>query len=574
MRMIERFFRHHIRKWVVCGLLPLALVSLCRGAEISGRLDTRQPSQSRPELPEYLPKTPEGEFVLPPAPVPAKPVPGATTFELKGVLFEGNTVFTDDELQETAAPFIGQRVGGAELEELRYRLTRRYVDRGYINSGAIIGPGQTVDNGTITYTLQEGRLNRIDVTGNGRLQAGYIEKRLLPDPERPFNTNALQEQFQLLLQDPMITRMDGRIRPGGAPGEAILDLTVTRAQPYALSIIADNHRPPSTGAERLIASGWVQNLTGWGDTVDASFGISEGADESALGFSIPLNSRDTLLSLRYNRDNNSVIEEPLADIDIESESEDVELTLTHPIFRNVRRRIDVGVTLAVRESKTFLLGRPFSFSPGVEDGKSQVSVLRLVQSYVDRTRNQALALRSTVSFGVDLFGSTIHSGDLPDGRYITWLGQVQYAHRLGEKLGQIICRGDLQVAEDRLLPLEQFAAGGANTVRGYRENALVRDSGYVLSVEWRYPLWLRQLPGGTEDVLQLAPFMDFGQAWNKGENSQNDTLHSLGVGLIFTPRPWMSAEVYWAHDIEDRISTEEYNLQDDGLHFQFRFDVF
>jgi hemolysin activation/secretion protein len=572
--MIEFFLKRHIMNAVVCCLLPLTFVTFCGAESISDPLDTRQPSQSRPDLPAYLPKTPTGDFILPPAPAAPKPVPGAVTFELKEVLFEGNTVITDEELQKTAAPFIGQRVGVAELEELRYRLTRQYVDRGYINSGAIIRAGQVVDNGTLLYTIEEGRLNRIQVTGNDRLAARYIEKRLLPDPQRPFNTDELQEKFQLLLQDPLIKRMDGKIRPGEAPGEAILDVDVTRAQPYSLSLTADNHRPPSTGAERLVVSGWVQNLTGWGDVWDGSFGLSEGADETALGFSLPLNFRDTRLSLRYSRDNNAVIEEPLEAIDIESESENVELSLTHPLFRNMQRRLDVGLALAVRHSKTSLLGRAFSFSPGVEDGISQVSVVRLVQSFVNRTRDQALALRSTISFGVDLFGSTRHAEDLPDSRYVTWLMQAQYARRLGEKFGQLILRGDLQLANDSLLPLEQFAAGGANTVRGYRENALVRDNGCVLSLEWRYPLWRRQLPGGMEDMLQLAPFMDYGTAWNQGNERRSDALHSVGMGLIFTPRPWLSAELYWAHDIEPRAAAQEYNLQDDGIHFQFRYNVF
>ncbi|MFH0726596.1 MAG: ShlB/FhaC/HecB family hemolysin secretion/activation protein [Pseudomonadota bacterium] len=573
--MIEKISRCHIVVLGVWGLFLLVSVSLCSAEEISDRLDSRQPSQSRPELPEYIPKTPpEGGFVLPPAPTAPKPIAGAAMFELKGVLFEGNTVLTDDELQAVVAPFIGQRVGIGELEEIRHRLTRLYIDRGYINSGAIIRPGQTVDEGILTYTIEEGRLNRIDVTGNDRLQARYVEKRLWSDSERVFNTNALQEQFQMLLQDPLIKRMDGKIRPGAAPGEAVLDLNVTRNRPYSLSITADNQRPPSTGAERVVVSGSVQNLTGWGDMWDAAFGISEGADESALGFSIPLTFRDTLLSLRYSRNNNAVIEEPLEAIDVESESENAELSLTHPLFRNARRRLDVGVALAVRQSKTFLLGRAFSFSPGVENGISQVSAIRLVQSFVDRTRNQALALRSTVSFGVDLFGSTLHSEDLPDSRYVTWLGQMQYAHRLGERFGQILFRGDVQVASDKLLPLEQFAAGGADTVRGYRENALVRDNGCVLSLEWRYPLWKRQAAGGLEEVLQLTPFMDFGEAWNRGEDHREEMLHSVGVGLIFTPLPWMSAEVYWAHDIEERAAATAYNLQDDGVHFRVRFTIF
>lgn len=564
----------HLIQCTVFYLLWLIFSPYCPAETTQDRLESRQPAQSRPELPAYLPKVPEGGFVLPPAPLPSRPVPGAVTFDLKGVLFVGNTVVPTADLQQVAAPFVGKSAGIGELEELRHRLTRLYVDRGFINSGAILKPGQNIIDGVVTYTIEEGRLNRIEVTGNERLAASYIEKRLWPDPEKPFNTNELQDRFQMLLQDPMIKRMDGRIRPGTSPGEAILDLNATRSKPYGLSIAADNHRPPSTGAERLVASGYLRNLTGWGDLLDASFGISEGADETSVGFAIPLNSYDTLFSARYSRNNNSVIEEPLEDVDIESESENADISISHPLFRDVRSRLDTGVSLGVRESKTFLLGRLFSFSPGVESGACQVSAVRMVLSYVHRESNRALALRSTVSLGMDIFGSTLHSEDLPDSRYLTWLGQAQFAQRLGENFGQLHFRGDIQLSSDRLLPPEQFAVGGATTVRGYRENTLVRDNGCVLSLEWRYPLWRRQVSEGTEALLQVVPFMDYGSAWNCGENNQHDTLNSLGVGLIFTPCSWMSAEIYWAHDLKERKTAQNYNLQDDGLHFQVRFEVF
>lgn len=560
--------------WAGLSMALLAMPTLCTAEGIISQPETSQPAKNRPELPPYLPQQPHGGFTLPPAPTPREGVPGGVVFRLKGVVFAGNTVFTDQELAEVAKPFLDQQVGVAELEELRYRLTRFYVDRGYVNSGAVIRPGQKVDNGVVVYSIEEGRLNRIEVSGNERLHPSYVEKRLWPDPERPFNTLELQERFQLLLQDPLIERLDGSIRPGATPGEGVLGLNVTRARPYSLSLIADNHRPPSTGAEGMTLAGSLRNLTGWGDLLDASFGLAHGADEYAVGFSIPINSRETRLSVGYSQNANAVVEEPLGKLDIESESRNAEVGITHPLLRSQSRTLEVGLTLAERESKTSLLGEPFSFSPGVEDGKSQVTVLRCVQSYLDRSLESAFALRSTFSFGVDFFSPTIHDGDLPDSRFVTWLVQSQYARRLGGDWGQVILRGDLQLANDRLLPLEQFAVGGIDSVRGYRENELVRDNGYVLSMEWRYPLWRRQDGGSQTEVLQVGPFVDCGAAWNKEEGVGGNSLLGGGLGLLWTPTRQISAELYWAHDFKAVASKSEYNLQDDGIYFRFRYNVF
>ncbi|MFA6498544.1 MAG: ShlB/FhaC/HecB family hemolysin secretion/activation protein, partial [Desulfurivibrionaceae bacterium] len=242
--------------------------------------------------------------------------------------------------------------------------------------------------------------------------------------------------------------------------------------------------------------------------------------------------------------------------------------------RDQRSRLELGLTLANRESKTWLLGEPFSFSQGVEDGESRVTVLRFFQSWLDRTPSSALALRSTFNFGLNMFDATIQDGDVPDGRFMAWLGQAQYAHRLGERFGQIILRGDVQLSNDTLLALEQFALGGAGSVRGYRENELVRDNGYVLSAEWRYPLIQRQEAGSQMDILQGGPFMDFGMAWNNDESAGDNTLHSVGLGLLWTPNKQFSVELYWAHNIKAATVKEEYDLQDDGIHFLLRYNVF
>lgn len=545
-------------------------VGVCEAQMRVAPLITQQPGKDQPKLPQYLPEKAESGLELPPAPGTPDALAGGPEFELKGVVFEGNTVFSNEELRAVAEPFIGHRVGLADLEELRYRLTRLYVDKGYVNSGAILKPDQQVDDGVVTYAMTEGRLDEINISGNGRLRAGYVQKRIWPDSEQPFNTDLLQDRFLLLLQDPLIRKMDGRIRPGAAPGEAILDIDVTRERPYGMSLIVDNHNPPSTGSVGGTVAGWARNLTGYGDLLEASYEATEGANNVYAGYTFLLTPRNTRFGVRYWYSENSVVEEPMRDIDIESQSESLDVALMHPFYRSLQRNLELGSVLSVRESKTYLLGRRFSFSLGDDNGESRVSVLRLVQSYVDRTSRHALALRSTFNFGLDLFDATIHHDGRTDGRYFSWLGQVQYAHRLGEKFGSLILRGDAQLTDDELLTLEQFALGGATTVRGYRENELVRDNGFDVSAEWRYPLWKSASTEQPDKLLQAALFMDFGTAWDKGKDLWDDRLHSMGVGLLWECKR-IDAQLYLAHDLKKADPKEGHDLQDDGIHFYVGF---
>ncbi len=540
------------------------------------------PSERAPATPDYLRQSEQ----VPGLKVPDE-APGQTlierhgpSFVLNGVQFTGNSAFSDAELGEVVAPYIGRAVTVGDLEEIRFRLSRLYVDNGYVNSGAVIEPGQRIDDGVVTFTLREGRLDATNISGTGWLRKDYVRKRLWPDPDETFNIGALQERFQLVLQDPLIERMNGSLRPGLTSGSSELDLVVDRALPIAFRIGTDNHRPPSTGAERLNVAGGVRNLTGLGDTVDLSLGYSRGADELSVGYMVPLTARDTRLTFGYAESENSVLEEPLDALDIDSEFRSFDFGLVHPVMRTLRRTFELGVSFSRRRVETFLDGDSFAFSPPApqddEDdnaGESLVSVVRLSQDFVNRGERQALALRSTFNIGIHAFNATRHDG-APDGQFFAWLGQMQYSRQLPLGGGRMIVRGDLQLANDELVPLERIAVGGARTVRGYRENELVRDNGYGLSLELRQPVVLGKWVGLAEaSVLQLAPFMDYGTAWNRDQPRHRDHLHSVGLGLIATPHRRIYGELYWAYAIEGPVDKPEYDWQDDGIHFQVTIDL-
>ncbi|QGU32014.1 ShlB/FhaC/HecB family hemolysin secretion/activation protein [Thermochromatium tepidum] len=521
-------------------------------------------------LPEEEPPPSAPQPDTGPSPVP----PGGPSLLLRGVRFEGGEGLPRDGLESIYRPYLGREVRLADLEELRYRLTKHYVDQGYINSGVIIKPGQTVSDGVVVFQIIAGRLSKIRVSGQGRLRPSYVSGRLQPDPTAPFNREDLQGRFQLLLQDPLIERLNGTLIPGSEPGSAVLDLAVTRARPWELYLRTDNYRPPSTGSERAYVGGVLRNLTGFGDALDLSLGHGyEGeGKEGAIGWSLPLNVHDTRLSLRYDRSDASLLEEPLADLDIESETQRIELGLSHPLWNTTQGGLRLGLLLSWGENETHLLGIPFSFSEGAVDGISRVAAARFIQEYSRRSTHQAHAVRSVFSYGLDAFDATIHPGHIPDSRFFAWLGQGQSVWRLNERGTQLILRGGVQLAGETLLSLERFSVGGVNTVRGYRENELVGDSGYAASLELRHPVWEGVGFGETQQQIQIAFFFDAGGVWNHGRSDQREDLQSLGLGAIWTIQDRLHAECYYGYALSDRPKPAEHDLQDDGIHFMVRAD--
>jgi hemolysin activation/secretion protein len=554
------------------------MLCVCTGVAAQERLGVEQaPRPGTPPLPqlEERPSQPPPGPVLPPVPPPAEktePFALPRVF-VREIRVTGNTVFTAEELAAVTAPYANRALTAEDLEEVRLALTRFYVEHGYITSGAII-PDQTVTEGVVTFHIIEGQLSHIEVEGNKWFRAGYLRRRLALGAGLPVNILAVQQRLQFLQQDERIERINAELRPGVQLGESVLNVRVAEAFPLHVALEFNNYQAPTIGAERGLVTLSHENLTGHGDILSATYGYSSGLDlQIDASYSLPLTARDTTLFLRYRRDATVVVEEPFKDLDITSESDIYTISLRHPLYRTLSQEFAMALTGEYERNETFLLGDRFAFAPGTEEGKSTITAVRLSLEWTDRTQNQVVAARSRFTIGVNAFGATIHSSRSdPDGEFFAWLGQFQWARRLTAWDLQLLWRLDVQLATDPLLPLEQLAVGGRYSVRGYRENQLVRDNGLIVSLESRIPL-VRNKPWA--DFVHLAPFVDFGHAWNNVLPTPDpQTIASLGVGLrwaltLTSPirlRPQF--EVYWGYPLK-QVDTTGGNLQDLGIHLQF-----
>jgi hemolysin activation/secretion protein len=380
----------------------------------------------------------------------------------------------------------------------------------------------------------------------------------------------------ILRQNPLIEQINAELGPGVTPGEGILRVKVAEQRPYTLALAFNNYRSPSIGSKQGEVVATHSNLTGWGDRLWARYGLTEGVDEVAASYTIPLNAYDTTLGLRFDRSSALVIEEPFSDLDITSEIETYGVALSQPFYLSPYQTFSIGLALERRHSEAFLLGIiPFP-SPGTQDGESDVTVLRFSQEWLSRSVTQVVAARSIFSVGIDALGATINPSP-PDGKFFTWSGQFQWARRLPYWDSEVLFRSDVQLASEALLSLEKLPVGGANSVRGYRENQLVRDNGWLSSLEFRVPVfrlplpWLSERP--EEGRVLLAPFADFGLSWNTGSSTpEPEIIYSVGLGVRWDPTRRIHSQLYWGKALKDVDNTGT-DLQDDGIHFLVSFQV-
>ena len=165
--------KSHLIKFLL-GIIFLAKTLNCPPltAQIPDIQPIPPPTRPLPELPKPLPLQPEILTPSPPPPVVEEiPTNTSGTITIKAFRFQGNTVFSDEELTEITQSYLNRPITFAELLEARSAITQRYIDEGYTTSGAFI-PLQRSQDGIVTIEIVEGTIGEINITMTGKLRSG------------------------------------------------------------------------------------------------------------------------------------------------------------------------------------------------------------------------------------------------------------------------------------------------------------------------------------------------------------------------------------------------------------------
>ncbi|MFB2837264.1 ShlB/FhaC/HecB family hemolysin secretion/activation protein [Floridanema evergladense] len=539
---------------------------------VEPRPNTDRFLQPAPIIPPTTPD-PQAPILETPTPTPTQPAP-PIRIQVQKVEVTGNTILSN-EISAITKPLEGKEVTIQELGKVADSITQLYVERGYITSRAVL-PDQKITDGVVRILVIEGKLEKIEIEGNRRLNSSYIRSRVRLGVEQPLNSAKLEDQLRLLRFNPLFKNVEASLRPGNQQGQSILVVRVTEASPFTgSSLVIDNNSPPSIGSERFGGNFFARNVSGIGDTFFASYFRSTTGGSNVLDFSytVPINAMDGTLQLRAAPNYYRVTEEEFRDLDIRGNSELYEFSYRQPLIRSPREELALSIGFTYRRGQTFLDDEPFPFGFGPdEEGRTRTSVIGFGQDYVRRDVQGATALRSLFSFGIDAFDATTNPEPIPDGRFFSWLGQVQRVQRISNN-NVLIIQGDLQLTPNSLLPSQQFVIGGGQSIRGYRQNLRSGDNGFRVSIEDR--IILSRDKGGRE-IFQLAPFVDLGTVWNHPDNPNaipsRRFLAGAGLGVLWEPIPGLNLRIDYGIPLS-YVRDRGDNIQDRGLYFQlfYRF---
>jgi hemolysin activation/secretion protein len=425
----------------------------------------------------------------------------------------------------------GKEMPTAELISYAQKVTDYYGSQGYILAEAFFPP-QEVVNGVANMVVSEGKISQVIVKGNEKIKEEDLVNRIqIAIKDKAFKEESL-EKVLLELNELMGLTVKSSLKPGELPGTSNLILEVTEEEAYSFALDGDNFGSSFTGENRFGAQGSVGNLFDLGDQFFVR-GVRSDEDLNSVQtyYLIPVNDWGTTVKFDFTYSEHT-LGQSLSALKAGGDSHLYNLEIGHTLFktRDFRFAVQGGMDYRLFENEQLgtltsedeIFDLYLGFSGDWTDrflGQNYFS-LRLQQGLNESDENRELTSR------------TKGRGNITVGT--VGLTRYQSANLLDS---YFILKATGQATSDRVLSPDQFAIGGAGTVRGFPLAEHSGDNGYALTVEYVLPVPLtipyKEKNFSFGKYLALTSFWDFGEIFIKDKQTGevNKSISGYGVGV-------------------------------------------
>ncbi|MDZ3832752.1 MAG: ShlB/FhaC/HecB family hemolysin secretion/activation protein [Sphingopyxis sp.] len=533
--------------------LATAMISTMAFAQSTPQIPTREEIQ-QPSLPTAVqPRerivTADDSIERAPCPL-ASPEFDSVRFTLRGVEFSNVDGIDNDMLAPSWSDKAGQDLPIAAVCDIRDRAATILRSRGYL--AAVRVPPQTIDNGIVRFDILAARMSRVEVRGDAGRNEKLLQRYLARLDDQPVFNITDAERYLLLARD--IPGMDARLtlRPGGAPGEVVGEVLVTRT-PAIFDASIQNFGSRDVGRWAGVARAQVAGLTGMGDLTTVSLYSTADIDEQQV-LQLAHEFRVGGNGLRFGASYTYAWTRPdITGLAIKSNTQIVSLFGSYPVTLTQAHRLTVGGGLDLIDQDIRLGGIP------INRDRLRVINLRADANWIDPRSvaggggfnpaepRWAFGASLEARQGLNFLGASDDCG--PTGAACFLPGAVPLS-RIEGKPDAFLVRASAQAewrpvknftlsaaprgqwANDPLLAYEEFSGGNFTVGRGYDAGTVIGDSGVGVAIEARYGSFV---PANTKAfAFQPFAFFDAAWVWNRdtafnGLNPQK--LYSTGAGL-------------------------------------------
>jgi hemolysin activation/secretion protein len=449
--------------------------------------------------------------------------------------------------------FIGRPIDDTLLAKIRDRLAAYYnsIGRPFVE---IVIPTQDVVSGTLRVNVIESKRGRIRVEGNRWFDDQQYIGAIRMRPGDPIDTGTLAADTAWINRDEH-RHATIAVEPGDDPSTYDLIVRAKDSLPLDVTLAADNTGTEDTGLYRIgIAADWTNAL--WrGD--DLSYGFLTSPDqfrliENALSYTAYLPWRDwvTISAVNAVTRGQATGSSDGSSVNGQATIVSFRYGLALPGSASFIQHIDLGYDFKTTNNNVLAGGN--SVFPSTSE---------LDQFVTAYSMRRADALGVTVVAAM-VVGSPGHLtprntasalADQQPGASPSYVYGRLSIERLTNLPHDTAWNAELtaQYSSDNLLPSEQLAFGGVQSIRGFVELGATRDEGVLMQNELRLapvkPGWFQH----STDAETLVPFvfLDLGAGRNHLDmmNMQRSWLEmvSAGPGLTWHFTPNAALRLSW-----------------------------
>ena len=507
------------------------------------------------------------------APSTAASSASAAKVRVTGFKVAGNTLLAPASIEAVLERFKGERTA-LELSHAAQAVQELYTREGF---GAVVAylPPQDLSGGSVSINVVEGRLSRVNVSGNKQFSDANIRASLpaLAVGATP-RLRQIDAQIQIANENPA-KQTQVLLKPGQQGGEAEANVTVTERPVRHWFVGLDSTGNSRTGDLRFNI-GW-QHANLWGRDHVLSGQFQTSVEHPALvkvvstAYHAPLYAQLMAVDayFAYSDVNGGSTATLAGNLQFTGKGRlfGARLTRYLPRLGEADQRLSIAIDERDYLNNCNITGLPAgACGPAGES----VSVQPFTLEYsARRGGNVPLGVNIALSHNLQ-----IGAGHASDDRFEAARpgSKPHYtALRFGGFVGATIAetlqvQGRLagQYTRDALVSGEQFGIGGIESVRGYEERELSGDRGAAASLELIGPEMSKTV-GLRSGDLRLLAFVDGGRVENRlGTpclgNSDTCTLSSAGVGVRFNDRN-LAARLYIADALKPAARTERHDFR-------------
>lgn len=458
-------------------------------------------------------------------------------------VFQGNTQFSNDELQALLAKYKGHPIGFNDLQAATEIITEHYRNAGFLIAHAYL-PAQSIKNNIIEIVILEGSLDdshfnseQIELIGNTRINKNVLQRFLNTHEAGELVTDSEMSKLSLLINDLPGIQSKVVLSPGKKTGSSALGLKVKQAPMINGFISSDNHGLYSTGYYRFDGGLNIVDPFGFGDQLSLRIQTTETGNSVAgwANYELPINGYGTRLGLNFS-ELHYQLGRSFKALNADGIARTVGASVTHPFYtsRDARltgvahyehRWMEDNIKSVGSRNNRELNIMSFSLMGSVYD--QLLSTSGFTQAYLNVSAGEVYFTDKAAAL------ADRASGLNSTGGYHKFYWQLNRTQDIwsDNAWGGISLYSNFsgQVASKNLDSSEQISLGGPNAIRAYPVGEGNADEGWIFNGEVRYSLpTFANVPG----QIQLLGFIDTGYSRINANPLPGDvSRHLTGYGF-------------------------------------------